>query len=345
MRTVARAAYAVRVGKTAGHMAVPPATAGMAGEADGAGPARDGMVGALLHGLAVLDMFTQDRPVVGIGEVARQLGVHRSTASRLAATLATAGYLEPAGEQGRYRLAAKLAVLGEIAAAGDELRNAALPPLRDLVSRLGETGHLGVLDGTEAVTVAVVDGWQTVRMHSWVGKRSPAHCSSLGKVLLAGLSPAEFAARYPDPGLPASTPNTITSRDELEKGLADVRDRGYAEDREELEPHLCCVAAPVFGRDGTVTASVGVSGPASRLLVPGAMAAVAADVRAAGRQISARLGAPPDPWLLALAAGIPLWRQVLLLLVADQSGAHRVPDAQAEDHLPPSRPGGRRVWP
>ena len=257
-------------------------------------PPRDGTIGALLHGLSVLDMFTQDRPVVGIAEVARELGVHRSTASRLAATLATAGYLEVAGEQGRYRLAAKLAVLGEVAAASSDLRGAALPALRDLVSRLGETGHLGVLEGTEAVTVAVVDGWQTVRMHSWVGKRSPAHCSSMGKVLLAGLRPAELAACYPDRDLPSCTPATITSLAKLEKCLADVRSRGYAEDLEELEPHLCCVAAPVFGRDAAVSASISVSGPASRLRDPAAVAATAVAVRDTARQISARLGAPPD---------------------------------------------------
>ena len=260
--------------------------------ADRSGQPRDGTVGALLHGLAVLDMFSWDRPVVGVADVSRQLGVHRSTASRLAATLATAGYLEPAGEQGRYRLAAKLALLGELAAAGNELRQAALPPLRELVSNLGETGHLGILDGTEAVTVAVVDGWQTVRMHSWVGKRSPAHCSSMGKALLAGLAIDDFAARYPDSVLLAMTANTITSRDELEMCLAEARERGYATDREELEPHLCCVAAPVYGRDGTVVASVSVSGPASRLSDPAAMAAVAVDVRATARQVSTRLGAP-----------------------------------------------------
>jgi DNA-binding IclR family transcriptional regulator len=280
------------VGEIAEH-AVEPAVV-TADENDARPPPRDGTIGALLHGLAVLDMFTQDRPVVGIAEVARELGVHRSTASRLAATLAIAGYLEVAGEQGRYRLAAKLAVLGEVAAAGSDLRGAALPALRDLVSLLGETGHLGVLEGTEAVTVAVVDGWQTVRMHSWVGKRSPAHCSSIGKALLAGLTPADFAARYPDRDLPASTQATITTREELARCLADVRARGYAEDREELEPHLCCVAAPVFGRDGTVTASISVSGPASRLRNPAAVAAVAAAVRHAARQVSARLSAPPD---------------------------------------------------
>jgi DNA-binding IclR family transcriptional regulator len=280
------------VGKIAGHAA--ERTAQTAGENVAMPPPRDGIIGALLHGLAVLDMFTQDRPVVAIAEVARELGVHRSTASRLAATLATAGYLEVAGEQGRYRLAAKLAVLGEVAAAGSDLRGAALPALRDLVSRLGETGHLGVLEGTEAVTVAVVDGWQTVRMHSWVGKRSPAHCSSIGKALLAGLRPADLAARYPDRDLPARTPATITSLAALERCLADVRSRGYAEDLEELEPHLCCVAAPVFGRDAAVTASISVSGPASRLRDPAAVAATAAAVRDTARQISARLGAPPD---------------------------------------------------
>jgi DNA-binding IclR family transcriptional regulator len=279
------------VGKIAGQAA--ERTVQTAGE-NVAPPPRDGIIGALLHGLAVLDMFTRDRPVVAIAEVARELGVHRSTASRLAATLATAGYLEVAGEQGRYRLAAKLAVLGAVAAAGSDLRGAALPALRDLVARLGETGHLGVLEGTEAVTVAVVDGWQTVRMHSWVGKRSPAHCSSIGKVLLAGLRPADLAARYPDRDLPARTPATITSLAALEQCLTDVRSRGYAEDLEELEPHLCCVAAPVFGRDAAVTASISVSGPASRLRDPAAVAATAAAVRDTARQISARLGAPAD---------------------------------------------------
>jgi DNA-binding IclR family transcriptional regulator len=280
------------VGEIAGHAAQQPAVT--AHDHTARPPARDGTVGALLHGLAVLDMFTKDRPVIGIAEVARELGVHRSTASRLAATLATGGYLEVAGEQGRYRLAAKLAVLGEVAAAGSDLRGAALPALRDLVSQLGETGHLGILEGTEAVTVAVVDGWQTVRMHSWVGKRSPAHCSSIGKALLAGLDPADFAARYPDRALPVCTPATLSSRAELEKCLADVRADGYAVDLEELEPHLCCVAAPVFGRDAAVVASISVSGPASRLRDPATVAATATAVRETARQISARLGAPPD---------------------------------------------------
>jgi DNA-binding IclR family transcriptional regulator len=249
-------------------------------------------VGALLHGLAVLDLFERDRTVVGVVDIARNLGVHRSTASRLAATLASAGYLEAAGEPGRYRLAPKLATLGEIAAAGADLRRAAAGPLRELVSQLGETTHLGILEGTEAVTIDVVDGWQTVRMHSWVGKRSPAHCSSMGKALIAELSPEEFAARYPGPDLEARTPATITSADELRKHLELIRARGYAEDLEELEPHLCCIAAPVFGREGPAVASVSISGPASRLRDPAVLSSAADAVRATARLISTRLGAP-----------------------------------------------------
>jgi DNA-binding IclR family transcriptional regulator len=252
-----------------------------------------GLIGSLLHGLQILDMFERERPEIGIGEMAEQLGLHRSTTSRLAATLAAAGYLQPAGELGRYRLSGRLAALGDLAVAEADVRRTALPYLRDLVQELGETGHLGILEGSEAVTIGVVDGWQTVRMHSWVGKRSPAHCSSMGKALLAGLSPAEFAARYPGRRLEARTDRTITDIRELTRHLAEVRELGYAVDRQELEPHLCCVAGPVFDRTGTVVASISVSGPDSRI-DDSAIPVIAATVGRTAAQISARLGAPRD---------------------------------------------------
>jgi DNA-binding IclR family transcriptional regulator len=272
-----------------------------------------GLIGSLLHGLEILDMFTHDRTEIGIGEMAQHLGLHRSTTSRLAATLAVAGYLEPAGEPGRYRLSGKLAALGELVAAEGDVRRAALPYLQDLVQSLGETGHLAVLEGTEAVTIEVVDGWQTVRMHSWVGKRSPAHCSSMGKALLAGLPAGEIDARYPQGRLEARTDQTITDAGELKRHLARVRERGYAVDRQELEPHLCCVAGPVFDRTGTVVASISVSGPDSRI-DEASIPALAEVVRHTAWQISTRLGAPRD---------IPEWR------IHDH---HRLPRARPDGH-------------
>jgi DNA-binding IclR family transcriptional regulator len=119
----------------------------------------------------------------------------------------------------------------------------------------------------------------------------------MGKALLAGLSPAEFAARFPDAELTPRTPATITSRARLEEVLATVRSRGYAEDREELEPHLRCVAAPVFDRAGQVVASISVSGPASRITAAAAPD-IALQVRATARRISTALGA---------SAAIPGW--------------------------------------
>jgi DNA-binding IclR family transcriptional regulator len=265
-----------------------------------------GLIGSLMHGLQILDMFERERPEIGIGEMAEELGRHRSTTSRLAATLAAAGYLESAGEPGRYRLSGRLAALGELAAAEADVRRTAVPYLQALVQELGETGHLGILEGTEAVTIGVVDGWQTVRMHSWVGKRSPAHCSSMGKALLAGLDEAEFAARYPGGRLEARTGRTITDTAELGRHLAEVRERGFAVDTEELEPHLCCVAGPVFDRTGAVVASVSVSGPDSRIDET-SIPAIAAAVRRAAAQISARLGAPRDipEWRIHDLGGVP----------------------------------------
>ena len=263
------------------------------------GPARDGLVGSLLHGLEILEMFDRQRDVIGIGEMSRHLGLHRSTASRLAATLASAGYLEAVGGPGRYRLAGKLVVLGELASPAADVRGVALPFLTRLVEQLGETGHLAVLEGNEAVTVDVVDGWHSVRMHSWVGKRSPAHCSSMGKALLADLGDGDVDALYPGAALEARTANTITDLGRLKQHLAEVRRTGYAVDWQELEVHLCCVAAPVFARSGRAVASISVSGPDSRINEV-TVASIAAAVRQAAWDISHRLGAPGQvpgwPW-------------------------------------------------
>lgn len=248
-----------------------------------------GLVASLLHGLAVLDLFDHDHPTRGVGEIARGLGVHKSSASRLAATLAAAGYLEPESEPGRYRLGAKVAALGRLVGTGADLRREALPSLHSLVDRLGETAHLAVLDGTEAVTIEVVEGRHTIRMHSWVGKRSPAHCSSLGKALLAGLTDAELRARYGEERLEVRTPRTIATLGRLRRELDDVRRSGYAVDLEELESGLCCVAAPIFGPEGTALAAISVSGPATRIREE-TTSAVAAQVRAAAEEINRRLG-------------------------------------------------------
>jgi DNA-binding IclR family transcriptional regulator len=248
--------------------------------------------GSLAHGLAILDLFSADEPILGVGEMARRLGMHRSSASRLAATLSTAGYLRRAGAPGRYSLGGKLARLSGLVSQAAALPEVATPVLQELVERLGETGHIAVLDGSEVMTTVVVDGWHSVRMHSSVGKRSPAHATAIGKVLLAGLPDAEVRRRFGRAALERRTPATVESVDALLAQLAEARKDDCAFDREELEPGLRCIAAPVRDHTGAVIAAAGISGPADRITAetsPG----LAEAVRAAAGEISARLGAQP----------------------------------------------------
>ena len=158
------------------------------------------------------------------------------------------------------------------------------------MAKLGETGHLAALDGTDVTTTVVVDGWRSVRMHSTVGKRSPAHATAIGKVLLAGLPDEEVRRRYADATLERRTPATLGSVGELLDHLAETRRSGCAFDREELEAGLHCIAAPVRDHTGTVLAAAGISGPADRITA-GTREGHAADVRAAAAAISERLGA------------------------------------------------------
>lgn len=246
------------------------------------------VVNALAHGLEILRLFSDDRQVLNVSQIGREIGVHRSNASRLAATLHTMGFLSRGEEAGQYRLGPQLVRLGRLADRDNDVARRALGPLRRLVEQTGETGHVGVLSDREAVTVAVVDGWHTVRMHSYVNKRSPAYCSSMGKVLLAGLGDAQVRRRFAG-HLAVMTEHSITSVAALLRELALVRERGYALDMEELEIGLRCVAAPIWDADGSVVACLGLSGPALRL-TEAALTELAEHVKEAAAEATQAIG-------------------------------------------------------
>lgn len=253
-----------------------------------------GRVGALMRGLAVLDMFDRDIRTIGIGEMARALEVHKSSASRIAATLAAAGYLQIADGQGRYRLGHRLVSLGALAEEDSTLERVVVPHLRYLSEVTGETGHLAVLDAANALTIAVTEGWHTVRMHSWVGKTSPAYASSMGKALLAGLNLDQVQSLYPQSKLPKATEKSLGNTADLISSLESIRRDGFALDDEELEIGLRCVAAPILDLNGQVVASISVSGPSQRLS-PSAMKQVAKHVLWAAGQASVALGGSSHP--------------------------------------------------
>jgi DNA-binding IclR family transcriptional regulator len=179
-------------------------------------------------------------------------------------SLAKLGFLNKTKDN-RYRLGWRLVTLSETLLATTELRKEAHPVMEELAAQYQETIHLAVLDDTQAVYVDKLEGRQAVRVElTSLGARLYAHCSALGKVLLAYSSEDEVKRIIRIAGLPRFTPNTITDEEELLQALAKIRKQGYAYDLEEILPDLCCVGAPIYNHGGEVIAAISMSIPAFR---------------------------------------------------------------------------------
>jgi DNA-binding IclR family transcriptional regulator len=235
--------------------------------------------------LQLLQAFEAPEQELGVTELAGALGVHKSTASRLAATLAGRGFLERAPGSESFRLGPELGRLGLLAArGGEDLVELARPAMARLAADTGETVNLALLEGDEAVNVAQVDGRHIVGVGSWTGRRTALHCTANGKALLAFVAGAPRASR-----LEAFTERTIATSGALERELALVRAAGYAIAVGELEEGLHAVAVPLFDRADRCMAALSVSGPAYRL-PPATLAELADRCKGAAAEIESRLG-------------------------------------------------------
>ncbi len=251
------------------------------------------LVAAVERALGILENVDGSLRGTGVSELSRRLGLGKSTVHRLCATLEHRGYLVRDPHTGRYRLSLRLFQIGSAALSELDLPRRALPALEALAAAVEETVHLAVLDGDEIVFIAKVDSPHPLRLYSQVGRRSPAHCTALGKVLLAHAAP-EVRSRILARPLRRYTATTITDPAMLERTLEDVRRRGYAVDDQEFEEGIRCVAAPVRDYTGRVVAALSVSAPAARL--PRArFPALAEHVIAAAGQVSHALGHPSTP--------------------------------------------------
>jgi IclR family transcriptional regulator, acetate operon repressor len=224
----------------------------------------------------------------GVTELARGLGLHKSTASRLLATLQRRGLVEQDEESGKYRLGLVMIRLAERAERTLDLRGIALPELERLARATRETVTLGIADGDACLTVAQVDGPNMVACPDWTGRTTPLHCVAAGKVLLAAMAERDVL-RIARPGLPARTARTITGLEALMEELARVRRRGYATAFSEWIEGANGVAVPVADARGRVIASIGVLGPAIRVTA-GRVAEIVASARAAAAAVTIRLG-------------------------------------------------------
>jgi IclR family KDG regulon transcriptional repressor len=212
----------------------------------------------------LLALYDRDHTEWGVREVAAQLKMAKSSTHDLMASLAKLGFLNKT-EGNRYRLGWRLVTLSETLLATTELRKEAHPVMEDLATQYQETIHLAVLDDTQAVYVDKLEGRQAVRVElTSLGARLYAHCSALGKVLLAYSTEEEVKRIIRTAGLPRFTPNTITEEEELIQALTKIRKQGFAYDMEEILPDLCCVAAPICNHAGQIIAAISMSIPAYR---------------------------------------------------------------------------------
>jgi DNA-binding IclR family transcriptional regulator len=227
-----------------------------------------------------------------LAECSATLGYSKPTVHRILRTLEARGFLGFDRERGRYTLGVANLRLGMAFLEQLDLRDAALPILRELGERTGETVHLGVLDGSDVVYIEKVESKHAVRMFSQIGRTMPAYSTGVGKAILAFLPDDELEQALPE-RLEPRTAATITNRQELRKHLAGVRRRGYSTDDIENEEGIRCVGAPVFDHTGAVCAGVSVAGPASRV-TPDRSRELTELVQSAALAISRRIGFGAD---------------------------------------------------
>ena len=212
--------------------------------------------------LQLLLAFDREEQELGVTELAAKVGVHKSTASRLAATLAGRGFLERPPGSDAFRLGPELGRLGLLALGERDLVSLARPGMERLAGETGETVNLAILDRDEAVNVAQVEGRHIVGVGLWTGRRTALHCTANGKTLLA------FSRDdLPRGHLEAFTARTITSRAALRDEIAKVRRAGWASAVGELEEELHAVASPVVDKTGRCQAALSVAGPSYRMPV------------------------------------------------------------------------------
>jgi IclR family pca regulon transcriptional regulator len=220
---------------------------------------------ALERGLEILALFTSDHPTLSLTEIVTALHLNKSTAFRMLSTLEAAGYLERDPLTLRYRPGLKILRLGFATLNSMEVRHVARPYLEKLAAEVNETSSLSVLDDLDIVYVDRIRNRAIVGVVLEIGSRLQAHCTSMGKVLLADLAPEELAARLDRGSLTQYTDRTIVDRAALLDELAAVRRRGYAVNDEELALGLRTVAAAIRDNSRRALAAVNISGPTTTI--------------------------------------------------------------------------------
>lgn len=212
----------------------------------------------------ILHCFSESEPDLGVMQISRRTGLHKSTTSRLLAALHQEGFVEKDPETGKYRLGLTLVDLAGVVLDRQNLRQAAQDQIHALSEFTQETINISILDGDECVNIETVRSPKSIRYAGRLGRRTPLHCTSTGKIQLTYMKP-EARRRYLSRQLEAYTQKTITDPNTLRVEMAQICEQGYAVALEEFEEGLAAIAAPIWDHRGEVIAALSISGPTYRM--------------------------------------------------------------------------------
>ncbi len=246
---------------------------------------------SVANAMRLIKVFSDAEYEIGISDLAKHLGLAKSTTHRLAASLVEEGMLEQNPQHGKYRLGLVLFELGSLVRRKMDVTADAKPFLKTLAETTGETLHLAVVDRQAVLYINIIESQRAIRMGYKIGTRAPLHCTAVGKALTA-FQPQEVIEAVIAHGLPACTAGTITDPEAFRRELAAVRARGYALENEEIETGLRGIAAAVRNYSGLVIAAIGIAGPVHRMTKK-VLLSYANDLVAATDAISQRLGYKP----------------------------------------------------
>ncbi len=220
-------------------------------------------VQALDRGLTILAALAKHRSAA-LSALARQVEMPPSTVHRFLATLQTHGFADFDGQTQEWSVGIGAFRVGNTYLRRSNLVEAAQAPMRSLMEQTGETANLGIADQGFIVFISQIETQNPIRAMFQAGARSPMHASGIGKAMLAYLSAANVEQALRANGQPSFTPQTLTTPESLHQDLVRSQARGWSFDNEERHTGMCCIAAPIFDREGQPVAGVSVSGPAAR---------------------------------------------------------------------------------
>jgi IclR family KDG regulon transcriptional repressor len=249
-----------------------------------------GGVQSLGRAFAILEEVARNRDGIGLAELSKRVGLHNSTAFHLIRTMVSLGYIRQMKDTKRYRIGRPLFALAVSSLDEIEMVSLATPVLEDLSRETRETSHFAVRMGDAVVVIARTSGAGAFQLADRVGVVRPAHCTALGKVILAALRPDQFERYLARSELKSFTSKSITEADRLRKEIEEVRRSAIAFDDGEFDTELRCAAVPVRDFTGRVTGAIGISGPIWRLSIQ-TLQSRARIVRAAADRLSAEFGA------------------------------------------------------